>query len=71
MPNPASEQVQVLSSFALQSIEIYNLRGQKAYADKNAKGISATIDISKLETGTYIVVIHNQQGVSTRKLIVQ
>lgn len=71
MPNPASEQVQVLSSFALQSIEIYNLRGQKVYADKNAKGISATIDISKLETGTYIVVIHNQQGVSTRKLIVQ
>lgn len=71
MPNPASDMVQVFSSFALEQVSVYNLNGMKVYDVGNPSGVSATIDVSGFAIGTYIVVIRNQQGVCTKKLVVR
>ena len=69
-PNPATETVQVLSSFPMSRVEIYDLTGKKVY-DKDVSGIAAVVDVKKFTKGAYVVVISNQEGVCTKKLVVQ
>lgn len=71
LPNPASDMVQVLSSFTINKVEIYDLHGKKVYVGNNISGISHTIDVKKMMKGAYVVVVYNQQGVCTKKLILQ
>ena len=69
-PNPAAEQVQVLSSFGLSQIELYNAAGVRLLEQK-ATGYSATLDVSALPAGPYLVRIATAAGTVTRKLVVQ
>ena len=50
---------------------IYDLQGRKVYDDENISDISHTIDVRELKKGAYVVVVHNQQGVCTKKLVLQ
>ena len=68
MPNPATERVQVLSSFGVSRVEVYSAAGLKAM-DLKAEGYKATLDISHLPSGIYLLRIHTQQGVVTKKLV--
>lgn len=70
VPNPARNDVQVLSCFQLQRIEVYDING-KQVMDAKAEGVSATLRMGSLEKGTYIVLIHNQNGIYTKKLVLQ
>lgn len=70
LPNPATRSVQVLSSFALRSVEIYDLKGRRLL-EQAAEGVSTVLDVTALPRGTYIVLVHNQQGVVTKRLILQ
>ena len=69
-PNPAAERVQVLSSFGLQHIEVFNAAGTKVQEQK-ATGYSATLDIRALPAGPYLVRITTPRGTVTKKLLVQ
>ena len=69
-PNPAADQVQVLSSFGLSQIELYNAAGVRLLEQK-ATGYSATLDVSALPAGPYLVRIATAAGTVTRKLVVQ
>ena len=69
MPNPASDQVQVLSSYGMTRVEAYSLQGTKM-ADLRVRGLSATIDVSRWPRGMYIIVIHTPAGNVTKKLAV-
>ena len=69
-PNPATERVQVLSSFGVGRVEVYNAAGLKVM-DLKAQGFKATFDVSRLPSGTYLLRIHTQQGVVTKKLAVR
>lgn len=69
MPNPASEVVNVLSSYRLESIAVYDLTG-RLLLEQPAEGISAVVKVSALPRGTYIMAIKTQQGVATKKLVV-
>ena len=69
-PNPAAERVQVLSSFGLQHIEVFNAAGTKVQEQK-ATGYSATLDIRALPAGPYLVRIATPHGTVTKKLLVQ
>ena len=69
-PNPAAERVQVLSSFGLQHIEVFNAAGTKVQEQK-ATGYSATLDIRALPAGPYLVRIATPSGTVTKKLLVQ
>ncbi len=68
VPNPAHDAVSVLSSFGLNSISIYDLNGRKLM-DQKAEGIIATLDISTLAAGAYIVTIHTPQGIATKRMV--
>ena len=70
MPNPASDQVTVMSSFRIERIEIYTLTGQRVMLEK-VGGLSSQVDISSLAKGTYIVRIHTNRGVSSKRLVVK
>ena len=69
-PNPAAERVQVLSSFGLTGVEVYNAAGAKV-AEQPATGYSATLDVSTLPPGPYLVRITTPNGKVTKKLVVQ
>ena len=70
LPNPATERVQVLSSFGLSRIELYNAAGVRVHEQK-AEGYSLTFDVSALPAGPYLVRIATAAGTVTKKLIVQ
>ncbi len=69
-PNPAQRRLNVLSSFWMRRIEIYNLQGE-LLLQQTAYGIHAVLDISSLPSGHYFVGVHTNAGVSTKKLVVQ
>ena len=71
LPNPASDIVQVLSSFNIERVEIYDLQGKKVFDSGNVSGVSFSADVKSLNRGAYVVVVHNQQGICTKKLILQ
>ena len=70
MPNPTSEVVNVLSSYRLESVAVYDLSG-RLLLEQAAEGIYATLNVSALSRGTYIVAIRTLQGVATKKLVVE
>ena len=69
-PNPAAERVQVTSSLGLQRIEVYNAAGVKV-DERKASGYSATLDVSALPAGPYLVRIATPRGTVTKKLVVR
>ena len=70
MPNPAGEVVNVLSSYRLESVAVYDLAGRLIMV-QDAEGISAMVNVSALAQGTYIMAIHTLQGVATKRLVVR
>ena len=69
-PNPATERAQVVSSFGLSAVELYNAAGAKV-AEQPATGYSASLDVSTLPPGPYLVRITTPSGKVTKKLVVQ
>ena len=70
MPNPASGWMTVISSYLPSRYEVYDMKGVRVLEQK-AKGISAKIDLSGLERGTYVLAVHLSHGVVTKKLTVE
>ena len=70
MPNPAGEVVNVLSSYRLESVAVYDLAGRLMLV-QDAEGISAVVNVSTLAQGTYIMAIRTLQGVATKRLVVK
>ena len=69
MPNPATERVQVVSSFGLRGVEVYNAAGAKV-EDRRLTGISASLDVSALPEGAYVVKVRTPAGTAVKKLLV-
>ena len=70
MPNPAHDVVNVLSSYQLKSVAVYDLTGRQLL-EQPADGMTATVDVSSLPRGTYILAIRTLQGVATKRLLVE
>ena len=70
MPNPARDVVSVVSSYRMSRVVVYSLDG-RAVAEQEADGITATVDVSGLASGTYIAAIYLPHGVVTKKLVVE
>ena len=68
-PNPAQDEVQVSSSFSLSEIDIWTADGVMVYHG-SATGHEATLDVSWLRTGTYIVAIHTHNGTTHKRLLI-
>ena len=70
MPNPAREAVSVLSSYRLESVAVYDLAGRRLI-EQPAEGLAATLDVTALPKGVYVVAIRTLQGVATKRLVVE
>ena len=66
-PNPTSGAVSVVSSYSISLIKVYDLGG-RVVMEQQCEGLSASLDVSGLAGGTYIVAIHTPAGVATKKL---
>lgn len=67
-PNPASEMVSIETTNST-SISVFNAVGQVVYSNLNPTSIE-TVDVSKFESGIYIVEIKNNKTITTEKLII-
>ena len=70
IPNPATTQVKVFSSFSLTRVEAFDLGGRQLL-DMQASGLSASFSVEGWNAGTYIVIIHTPQGRTAKKLVVK
>ncbi len=69
-PNPASDRIEVFSSFALLRLEVYDLNGRRMLA-QDCQGHSATIDASSWPEGTYIAIVRTPAGATSQKLTIK
>ena len=70
-PNPASDEIEVSTTKeGLNSIEIYNLLGERIYSSLVTDNISPfTINIKNFPSGVYIVEVKTEKGVEVRKFV--
>lgn len=68
-PNPASDQIHIKSNIPVSALRVYNILGQQLMEIQQEN--LETIDISGLQTGTYLMRIESQIGTTTRKFIKQ
>lgn len=69
-PNPANDVLNITtkSNNEIKSITIYDILGQLVIAIPNAENVSK-VDVSKLNTGNYILKIKTEKGYSVKKFI--
>ena len=69
-PNPAKERVEVVSSFGMSSIEVYDDGGRKVHEQK-ASGYKAVLDVRGWASGIYLLRVTTPMGTTTKKLLVR
>ncbi len=69
MPNPASGNVVVMSSYGMERVEVYDARGGRVY-DCPAKGTSTGFDVLSWAKGTYVVLVRTPAGTAAKRLVV-
>ena len=77
-PNPASGRIQVIlgntSVSKNTNIEIYNVQGHKVYSKSNVDSREAEeieIELSAVPKGLYIIRMYDEEGIRSRRLILQ
>lgn len=68
-PNPADNEINIETQGDIQGINVWSLSGANMLSVGAVGGNKATIDVSTLATGNYIVTIHSSEGVATKQLI--
>lgn len=69
VPNPARDEVRVASSFSLKEIEIWTVDGVLVYSG-SAVGHEATVDVSWLRAGIYVIAVRTHEGMTHKRLVV-
>ncbi|MCR4829716.1 MAG: T9SS type A sorting domain-containing protein, partial [Bacteroidales bacterium] len=69
IPNPANEEVRVVSSVGLQSVEVLDMKGQSLLR-RETHSESTVIDVKQWASGVYIVIVRTPAGIATKKLVV-
>src|SRR5690554_241619 len=64
-PNPTNGIVFILTNQDISSLEVYNLIGQRVIAANNTD----QIDLSQLNTGTYIIKINTEKGTVSHRIV--
>ena len=70
-PNPASDFITINVEDEIQQIRILNINGQEVYRDDFNGLEEASLDVSKIVKGTYIISVQTTEEVMTRRLIIQ
>jgi hypothetical protein len=76
-PNPASDEVTLLSSFGITAVEAYNAAGTLVFSSRDSGSFhrlsdhALSLDLSSWPRGSYLLRIHTPAGTTTKKLLVQ
>ncbi|MDG5492171.1 T9SS type A sorting domain-containing protein [Psychroserpens sp. SPM9] len=69
----ASDQIKVLnhSNSKIEAINVYSILGQTVYKNNNASSNNEIrIEANRMTTGTYIVIIKSETGITSKKILV-
>jgi len=69
-PNPSIDEVNIESNKPIVSVSIINLLGQEVY-NKQLNAFSSTLNISSLDSGIYLIKIHQEDGNLIEKKIMK
>lgn len=69
-PNPAKERVEVISSFGMSSVKVYDDGGREVH-EQQVSGHKAVLDVHGWPAGTYLLRITTPMGTTTKKLLVR
>jgi hypothetical protein len=69
-PNPATEVVNISSSYTITQVEVTNFLGQAVYTQSGVDAKSTKVNVSKLQAGVYFVKVTTVQGVRAVKITV-
>ena len=71
MPNPASGNVTVMSSYGIDGVEVYDVRGERVLELSGIGRVTTTgFDVSKWEKGAYVVLVRTPAGTASKRLVV-
>lgn len=71
MPNPASGSVTVMSSYGIDGVEVYDVRGERVLELSGIGRVTTTgFDVSKWEKGAYVVLVRTPAGTASKRLVV-
>ncbi|MBS1535041.1 MAG: T9SS type A sorting domain-containing protein [Bacteroidetes bacterium] len=70
-PNPVQNHLNIESknNTSLQTVQLYNLMGQKVMTQNLNSSDKTSVDMSQLHTGTYLLEIISEQGTAISKII--
>ena len=66
-PNPAKGRVNVLSSFGLRHVDVYDMGG-RCVLNQDCSGLAQQLDLTALPAGTYIAVVTTAGGTTAKRL---
>ena len=66
-PNPATDQLNLAYPTPIQYVEIRNAEGKTIYSE-NSNNQKLTINTSNLPSGIYLLTVHTQTGIITKKI---
>ena len=71
MPNPANNRALVISSYGIEGIEVYDLKGNRVLEQKGAeRGTTAGFDVTGWAKGAYVVLVRTPAGTTAKRLVV-
>lgn len=65
-PNPVVDYLNITAAEVIDTVELYNIRGQKVFSQKHPQ---TSLDLSVLQSGTYFVKINSGSKTVTKKMI--
>lgn len=68
-PNPFTDNVTIISANLMERLEVVDLMGKKVWQMESVAAEEASIDLSGLSDGIYMLRIHSDMGVITHKLV--
>ena len=72
MPNPASEKVMVLSSYGIDRMEVFDVRGKRMLEQSvSERQPMADFDVSTWTKGAYVVFVYTPAGTVAKRLVVK
>ena len=64
-PNPTSDYLKINTTAKISSVEVFDISGKKVQAVFDG----TSVDVQKLEKGSYVIKINGEEGTSTQKFI--
>ena len=70
-PNPAIEEVVIISNQEMKNITFFNIVGSTAYLSEEVNTKDYKVDIRRLKPGVYIIRVETKKGTLIKRLVVQ